>query len=72
MLQQSFVTTKICLLGQKFCHDKHTFVADSVCRDKTFVATKMLLVAAPASDTILPSAIQQQVRLVVFTVQERL
>ena len=28
----------------KFCHDKHTFVA-----------TKMILVAAPANDTIQPS-----------------
>ena len=38
-----------------FCDDKHAFVATKrVCRDKTFVATKMVLVAAPANDTLLP------------------
>ena len=49
------VVTKICLFGQIFCRDKHIFVATKVfCRDKIhvyhFVATKFILVAAPASD----------------------
>ena len=44
-------------LQQKFCHDKHTFVTtkDVFCddkHDKTIVATKMILVAAPASDIL--------------------
>ena len=53
----SFVTTKVCLLRQNVCRGKHTFVMakDVFCRDKTFVATKMILEAAPASDSILPS-----------------
>ena len=38
-----------------FCRDKHVFVATKhvFCRDKTFVsvATKMVLVAAPANDS---------------------
>ena len=36
----------MCLLGQRFCHDKHTFVAtkDVFCRDKhVFVTTKVSL-----------------------------
>ena len=51
-----------------FCHDKHVLVATKVslsrkkfCRDKimcvcdkSFVATKMILVAAPAGDTFGP------------------
>ena len=47
---KSFVTTKIILSQQKFCCSKHTFVAtkDTFCHDKH--ATKMILVAAPASD----------------------
>ena len=53
------VATKLCLSRQKFCRDKHTFVAtkDVFCRkimfvatNKTFVATKMIIVAAPAND----------------------
>ena len=38
---------------QNFCHDKHTFVATkhAFCRDKSFVATKLILVTAPANDT---------------------
>ena len=61
LLRQIFVTTKmllqqayICchkrcvLLRQKsICHNKH------VCHDKTFVLTKMILVAAHANDTFL-------------------
>ena len=34
-----------------FCRDKHT--QTRVCRDKTFVATKMTLVAAPANDKVI-------------------
>ena len=46
---KTFVATNICC-DKSFCHDKHTFVAtkDVVC---AFVATKMILVAAPASDS---------------------
>jgi len=44
-----FVATNIChkksLLWQKFCHNKR------VCRDKTFVTTKRILVAVPANDS---------------------
>ena len=51
-------------LRQKFCHDKNMFVMTSIqktcsvttntylCHNKTFVLTKMILVAAPASDTM--------------------
>ena len=42
--RQIFVATHTCLSRQRFCRDKHTFVA-----------TKMILVAAPASDNIQPS-----------------
>ena len=50
-----FVTTK-----HVFCHDKSMPVETKlllpgqtrVCCDKTFVATKMILVAAPANDNI--------------------
>ena len=64
--QNIFVATKL-LLWQNFCHDKHTFVItkDMFCHDKHmfvvtkislswqnfFVATEMIPVAAPASDT---------------------
>ena len=40
--QKCFIATNIILLQQNFCHDKHTFVA-----------TKMILVAAPASETLV-------------------
>ena len=55
------VITKL-LLGQKyktFCHDKHTFVTTKdgfsrnkhvCCNKNMFVATKIILVAAPAND----------------------
>ena len=55
----TFVATK-----DVFCHDKHVFVTwlsrqtrvpppfqTRVCRDKTFVATKVILVAAPANNS---------------------
>ena len=44
-IQHRFVTTK-----HVFCRDKRMLVATKICRDKTFVATKMRLVAAPAND----------------------
>ena len=54
---KSFVATNIILLRQKFCHDKSMLVVTKplsqqnyVCCDKTFVTTKMILVAAPAND----------------------
>ena len=65
LLQQKFCCGKN-ILQQKFCRSKHTFVVQKmcfdttnmcllqqtrVCCDKTFVATKIILVAAPASDT---------------------
>ena len=45
------VETKV-LSRQTFCCDKHTFVAtkDVFCRDKSFDAIKMILVAAPPND----------------------
>jgi len=51
-----FVAIFLFLSRQKLCRDKHTFVAmkDVFCREKhvlIFVATKMSLVAALASDT---------------------
>ena len=59
-----FVATKPVFYTNIFCHDKQfcrdsSFVAASirlsgqkmcVCSDKTFVATKIILVAAPAND----------------------
>ena len=48
-----------CVCRDKTCRDKHTFAARKhvfcrdkhvFCRHKTFVATKMILVAAPAND----------------------
>ena len=36
--------------GQKLCPDKIILRQTHLCRDKTFVATKMMLVAAPATD----------------------
>ena len=59
--KKSFVATKVCLSRQNFCHDKQEFcrhkgfVAASILlsRQRTcFVATKMILVVAPASDSI--------------------
>ena len=63
---KTFVATNTCLLRQKFCHDKHTFVAtkDVFCLDKrmfaatnykTFVPTKIILVAAPPMIVAIPS-----------------
>ena len=44
----SFVATKVCLSRQNYvCRDKR-FVATNTC----FVATKIILVAAPANDSL--------------------
>ena len=51
------VATKITYLSRRVCRAKHTFVApkDVFCRNKhVFVATKMILVAVPANDHLLP------------------
>ena len=56
--EKAFVTTNIMLTWQVllqqayFCHDKRHVLSwqTHVCRDKTFVATKIILVAAPTSD----------------------
>ena len=49
------VATKLLSLSQGacFCRDKRRVLSRQkrVCRDKMFVATKMLLVAAPAKDS---------------------
>ena len=47
---KSFVTTDACLLQQKFCHDR-----------RMFVATKVMLVAAPASDSPAPDLVAKAV-----------
>ena len=54
---RKYVATNTCLWRQKFCRDKHAFVAtkDVLCRDKhVFVATKMIFVAAPANYIFRP------------------
>ena len=49
------VATKLLSLSRRacFCRDKRRVLSRQkrVCRDKMFVATKMLLVAAPAKDS---------------------
>ena len=58
-LQHTFVVTK-----DMFCCNKHVFCHDKqVCHDKFFVATKMILVAAPANDRILCAHITHGTRL---------
>ena len=54
--KKKLVATKNILSRQTyFCCDKYTFVASKdVYRDKSFVASKMILVAAPANDTVSP------------------
>ena len=59
--KKSFIATKVCLSRQNFCHDKQEFCRDKgfvaarilLSRQRTcFVATKMMLVAASASDSV--------------------
>ena len=50
----TFVATKMCLFRQNICLDKHAFVVRNICCDKRFVATKMIVMAAPANDTSQP------------------
>ena len=47
-----FVATKVSLSQQTFCRDKIMFVATNICRDKTFVTIKIILVVAPANDRL--------------------
>ena len=49
--RDKLVAINIILSRQRFCHGKHTFVV--FCRDKhkTFVATKIIFMAAPANDS---------------------
>ena len=54
-----FFATSMLLLRQKICRDKHTFVAD-----KRFAATKLILVAALASDTMPTVVSGQRYRLI--------
>ena len=55
-----------------FFFGNKTFVATRVCRDKTFVATKMIFVAAPANDSITgiaeyqPSRNERSISTMVF------
>ena len=50
--QNIFVVTKLrVLLRQtRICRDKHVFVATNTCLLRLFVATKVILMAAPAND----------------------
>ena len=43
--KHNFVTTKVLLWHAYFCHDKKC-----VCHDRSFLATKLILVAAPSND----------------------
>ena len=57
--QKYFVTTNIVLLQRAyFCHKKRCVLSwqTHVCCNRTFVTTKMVLVAAPANDNISISA----------------
>ena len=52
----SFVARNTCLSQKtRVCHDK-----TSVCRDKYFLATKMILVAAPANNTTQPTMDEEE------------
>ena len=59
--RQIFVATNIFLLRQNFCRDKHTFVAtkDVFFQKTCFVATKIILVAAPANDSLLLACLSE-------------
>ena len=45
----SFVATKLCLSRQKYVHAFFIFLSGN---KHTFVATKMILIAAPANDRV--------------------
>ena len=54
LLRQNLCRNKHTFVATKdvFCRDKHVFAAYHFCRHKTFVATKMILVAAPANGVV--------------------
>ena len=57
----TFVAAILRLSQQKFCHNKHTFVLtkdvlSQACCYKTFVASTIILVAAPANDSVQGAA----------------
>ena len=60
--KHNFVATTVLSQQAYFCREKHAFFATEyvfrdktrACRDKTFVATKIILVAAPANDSSSP------------------
>ena len=70
-----FVTTKLCLLSQKLCHNNHTFVERKkvfCLREHVFVAKKIMLVpvivpvltvlsSVSLSSGILPTAFKKTV-----------
>ena len=60
---KGYVATNRKNLRQNFRHDKHTFV------HKTFVATKMILVAVPANDTSLRMHTRQGQKSLVWDCQ---
>ena len=51
--KHDFVATKVLSQLAYFCRDKRRVLSRQtrVCSDKTFVATKIILVAAPANNT---------------------
>ena len=49
-VRQILVATNMSLSRLTFCRDQHTFIATMQVFVATFVATKMILVAAPAND----------------------
>ena len=54
-MQQIFVVTKVLDMTKIFCHDKQFYHDKSfVAANKTFVVTKIILVAVPANDNGMP------------------
>ena len=50
--KHNLVVTKVLTRQEYFCHDKRRVLSRQTCRDKTFVATNSILVAAPAIDSL--------------------
>ena len=57
--RQNFLSRQTCICCDKrrvlsqqryACRDRHVFVATDICGTKTFVATEMILMSAPAND----------------------
>ena len=61
-----FVATNIILSRQKFCCGKQVFY-----HDKTFVATKMALVAAPTNDKRLLATIHEKQSIILYSHSQR-